>query len=106
MQKKFLIILTFVFLFSSVYARENFIDIDGHWAKEYIEDLNMYISNEIELGKYFVVNKDSFQFLKKYDFRKETIQIINKYLRCFNYYYFPNSIFRKTPGSTDFEKIR
>lgn len=40
MQKKFLIILTFVFLFSSVYARENFIDIDGHWAKEYIEDLN------------------------------------------------------------------
>ena len=51
-------------------------------------------------------NKDSFQFLKKYDFRKETIQAINSYLRGFSYYYFPNSILRKTPGSTDFEKIR
>lgn len=51
-------------------------------------------------------NKDGFQFLKKYDFRKETIQAINSYLRGFNYYYFPNSILMKTPGSTDFEKIR
>ena len=36
----------------------------------------MYISNEIELGKYFVVNKDSFQFEK--DSQKEIEDNLNK----------------------------
>lgn len=66
----------------------------------------MHVKIEDAYNGETIRNKDSFQFLKKYGFRKETIQIINKYLRGFNYYYFPNSIFRKTPGSTDFEKIR
>lgn len=66
----------------------------------------MHVKIEDAYSGETIRNKDVFQFLKKYDFRKETIQIINKYLRGFNYYYFPNSVFRKAPGSTDFEKIR
>ena len=44
--------------------------------QKYIEDLNMYIRNEIELGKYFIVNKDSFQFEK--DSQKEIEDNLNK----------------------------
>lgn len=40
MQKKNIILLTFVFLFSNVYAKEDFIDIKLHWAYDYIEDLS------------------------------------------------------------------
>ena len=49
---------------------------DYYRMQKYIEDLNMYISNEIELGKYFVVNKDSFQFEK--DSQKEIEDNLNK----------------------------
>ena len=66
----------------------------------------MHVKLEDAYSGETIRNKDEFQFLKKYSFHKETIQIINKYLRCFSYYYFPNSVFRKIPGSTDFEKIR
>lgn len=74
--------------------------------KENHEWFIMHVRLEDAYSGETIRNRDRFQFLKKYDFRKETIQIINKYLRGFNYYYFPNSILRKTPGSTDFEKIR
>lgn len=40
MQKKNILLLAFVFLFTNVYAMEDFTDTSTHWAKEYIEDLN------------------------------------------------------------------
>lgn len=40
MQKKKIFILTFVFLFSLVYADNDFTDTNNHWAEKYIRDLS------------------------------------------------------------------
>lgn len=40
MKKKTFLLLTFLFLFSSVEAKVDFVDTKDHWAREYIEDLN------------------------------------------------------------------